>query len=320
MSTEKVKLAADLGCPPSFNNSLALLLHKYKDVVRCDRIYQDISCILSFISQPELEKLRSLLLDKDSGEDLEKLIQQIERRKKELEIEKCLASVEEYVRSSFTSDSEETFEEREVRNILEKYGEREGERRRLYRRFSDDVRELNRVTDVLRGEHQVETINIPDLDGDFNQLSRLLTGVKPSMEEFLLVKSSKWVLQEYKGNLELIDSVRRKANLPDVKQVGQYIYQQEDKSQDKVVTEERVSTSLASVELAAHSTPRQSSAEAGHYSEAEVRLVIREFIPDRDKQISFENFLKVISDGSGRVSKKIFDVILEESPRLFADS
>ena len=87
----------------------------------------------------------------------------------------------------------------------------------------------------------------------------------------------------------------------------------------EAVTEDHVNTSSAVVEPSAQSTPRQSLAGAGHYSEEEVRQVIREFIPDGEKLNILENFLHLISDGCGRVSKKIFDVILEESPRLFSD-
>ena len=194
----------------SFNNPLAQLIHKYKEVEKCDRVYRDIRSILSFTSQPELSRLQSLVLDQEGGEELEEVLHHVERQLKELENKLSLATVHEFVSSSSTTISEETFEEREVKEILERYSERQGERNRLYRRFSDDARQLCSIMDTLRGGEKVETVVIPDLDGDFDQLSRSLAGVKSNFEKFLLIKCSKWVLQELKGKLQLIEAVERK--------------------------------------------------------------------------------------------------------------
>ena len=174
----------------------------------------------------------------------------------------------------------------------------------------------------LREGEKLETVSIPDLDGDYDQLSRSLAGVKKNFEKFLLVKCSKWVLQELKGKLQLIESVRRKVKDHQLSgtQVGHNVGPEvKEKDNPEDVTEDHVNISTAVVEPSAQSTPRQSLAGAGHYSEEEVRQVIREFIPDGEKLNILENFLHLISDGCGRVSKKMFDVILEESPRLFSD-
>ena len=85
-----------------------------------------------------------------------------------------------------------------------------------------------------------------------------------------------------------------------------------------------------------HSTPRQSLSEPGqsseetrqdeagpsivrdelYYSVEDVREITREFVRDQDMQIRFENFLDGISAGSGRVSRRLVDVVLEETDML----
>ena len=87
MSREKAggsSISSRLGLT-SFNNPLAQLIHKYKDVEKCDRIYRDIRSILSFTSQPELRRLQSLMSDQEEGKELEEVLHYVEQQKKELE-------------------------------------------------------------------------------------------------------------------------------------------------------------------------------------------------------------------------------------------
>ena len=86
----------------------------------------------------------------------------------------------------------------------------------------------------------------------------------------------------------MIESVGRKVKEHQLSgtQVGHLNVELEVKESDnsEAVTEHNVNASCRVVEPSDQSTPRQSRVEAGHYSEGEVRQVIREFIPEGEKQ------------------------------------
>ena len=60
----------------------------------------------------------------------------VEQQRRELENKLSLASVEEFFNHSSNNNNKETFKERQVKEILESYGEREVERNMRYMRFS----------------------------------------------------------------------------------------------------------------------------------------------------------------------------------------
>ena len=231
-------------------------------------------------------------------------------------------------RNNNNTDTDQILAKKEFQHILQKYGKREDRRRKLFKAFSQDVRQLSKTTDSLLDAEQ-ETMTIPDIDCNFSDLNQTLDSLKSSYEEHLISLCSQWILKEVKVQLLVIDSVSKIVK----KNTSSVTAPVED---EKAVDGQEIHQEDADLCPESHSTPRQSLSEPGqsseetrqdeagpsivrdeqYYSVEDVREITREFVRDQDMQIRFENFLDGISAGSGRVSRRLVDVVLEETDML----
>ena len=179
---------------------------------------------------PDVKALQPLLscqagpLKEDRKEELERLVLTIERRlyTSESKLTSAIASVQNFSssnnntnttntsnnRNNNNTDTDQILAKKEFQHILQKYGKREERRRKLFKAFSQDVRQLSKTTDSLLDAEQ-ETMTIPDIDCNFSDLNQTLDSLKSSYEEHLISLCSQWILKEVKVQLLVIDSVSK---------------------------------------------------------------------------------------------------------------
>ena len=198
----------------SLNWTMSQTLNIYSDLKRNDRAYQEVTDILSLIDDPEMKLLRTFLStpskpsmqkqNTHSEEKLDLLVRSLEKKMKAAAA--FTRSVAQLASASATAD-EILFEEKNLRSFLEKYGQRQKVRDKLFQKFSEDVKNLSLVAAELR-EEEVEKIEIPDLDCNISELYRNLVDWKPKYDEYQLSKCAQWVLWKLEGCLSLVEAGR----------------------------------------------------------------------------------------------------------------
>ena len=191
----------------SLNWTMSQTLNKYSDLKRCDRVYQQITEILSLHDDPEMKLLHTFLStpsmkNRQVEEKFELLLRSLEKKMKS-----AAAITRSVTNLASATANEILFEEKNVRSILDKYGQRQKVRDKLFQKFSEDVKNLSLVAADLR-EKEVDQIDVPDLDCNISELYRNLEDWKPKYEAYQLSKCAQWVLRELEGCLSQVEAGR----------------------------------------------------------------------------------------------------------------